>query len=62
MTETMRAVLLDVKRCKSPFDNLQLSQPQVARAVKLCVEAGLLTQPCGGLRVLTEAGKKALAS
>jgi hypothetical protein len=62
MTETMRAVLLDVKAGKSPFDNLRLSPPQVARAVKQCADGGLVAQPYGGPRVLTEAGQKALSS
>ncbi len=62
MTESMKAVLLDVKRGKSPFDNLKLSPPQIARAVKQCAEAGLVVQPYGGPRVLTETGEKVLAS
>jgi hypothetical protein len=62
MTENMRAVLLEVKAGKSPFDNLKLSPPQVARAVEQSTEAGLIVQPYGGPRVLTEAGQKALSS
>lgn len=61
MTDNMRTVLIDVKRGKSPFDNVKLSAPQIARAVKQCTEAGLIAQPRGD-RVLTEAGEKALES
>lgn len=61
MTDNMRAILSDVQRGKSPFDNSRLSAPEIARAVKQCTEAGLIAQPRGD-RVLTEAGRKALKS
>lgn len=60
MTEQMKMVLLDVKRGKSPFDNLAMDARKVARAVRQCTEQGLIAQP-HGQRVLTEAGRKVVA-